>query len=51
MNLSSVPGFSGVRVAQSVVFVLPVIVYVFAFYVCLLFVCSSLIYEYILIHF
>jgi hypothetical protein len=31
MNLSSVPGFIGVRVAQSVVFVWPVIVYAFAF--------------------
>ena len=31
MNLSSFPGFSGVRVAQSVVFLWPVIVYVFAF--------------------
>jgi len=45
MNLSSVPGFSGGRVAQSVVFLWPVIVYVFTFCFFLLFVCSSLIDE------
>jgi len=54
MNLSSVLGFSGVRLAQTVVtmhfFLWPVVVYVFIFCFCPLFICPSLIDACILIH-